>query len=209
MIRNKGIQMKTTLLALCLLVVVSFSGAGSAVTGTPEDVIKATAEQVLDRIRADRDGIGSDPVRLLQLVDEKVVPHFDWPRMSQWVLGSSWKGADIELKKRFIIEFKNLLVRTYATALLEYSDQSITYIPVGNADPTELVTVKTEINQPGSVATPINYKMHAKDGEWKVFDVSVDGVSLIATDRASFASEIRQNGLEALINNLAARASAP
>ena len=199
--------MRTTLLALCLLVAGSLSSAAPAVTGVPEDVIKATAESVLNRIKEDREGLGADPARLYQLVDEKVVPHFDFPRMSQWVLGKNWKGADLELKKRFILEFKNLLVRTYATALLEYSDQTITYFPVGNSDPAKLVTVKTEINQPGSVPTPITYKMHAKDGNWKVFDVSVDGVSLIATYRASFASEIRQNGLEALVNDLASRAA--
>ncbi len=99
----------------------------------------------------------------------------------------------------------SLLVRTYARALLEYSDQEINYIPVESNPSSNLVVVKTEVQSPGSNAVPIDYRMHVSDGEWKVVDIAVDGISLVATYRGSFSSEIRKNGIDSLITKLTER----
>jgi len=162
-------------------------------------------DQVLERINADRDYLSEEPMRLRGVVDEYIAPHFDFPRMSQWVLGKHWREASEDSQARFIDQFKNLLVRTYASALLEYSEQTISYHPVDVVEGVSVVTVRTDIVQTDAVPIPILYKMHNKDGDWKVFDVSVDGVSLISTYRASFASEIRKSGIDGLIATLQAR----
>jgi phospholipid transport system substrate-binding protein len=170
-----------------------------------QQLVKTTADRVIARIKVERDVLRADPIRLHGLVDELIVPHFDFVRMSQWVLGKHWRGANTEQKSRFVNEFRKLLIRTYATALLEYSDRKIRYLPVHKDSEAKTVTVKTEVEQPGNKTVPINYRMHVKGNSWKVYDVSVDGVSLVSTYRASFASEIRKSGLDGLINSLAAK----
>ena len=197
--------MRQTLMALAVLIITALVSTASVAAATPEDVIRSTADEVIARIKSSRDELRGDPARLHNLVDEVIFPHFDFPRMSQWVLGKHWKASDDEIRSRFTNQFKNLLVHTYATALLEYSVQTISYFPVEQKQGSKLVTVRTEMKQPGSVPVPISYKMHSKDGPWKVYDVSVDGVSLISTYRASFDSEIRQSGIEALIQTLQKR----
>jgi len=174
----------------------------AAVAKDAEELVKSTADQVTARVKNERAVLRKDSVRLHQFVDELIIPHFDFARMSQWVLGKHWRSADAAQRSRFIEEFRKLLVKTYATALLEYADRETRYFPVRADTDATLVTVRTEIEQPGSAVVPINYRMHVKNNAWKVFDVSVDGVSLVATYRASFASEIRKSGIDSLIKSL-------
>ena len=145
------------------------------------------------------------PEKLYSLINELVIPHFDFVSMSKWVLGRNWREATEGQQQKFVSEFRTLLVRTYAKALLEYSNETIQYLPVENNPDSNIVVVKTEIHQPGSKPVPINYSMHISGGEWKVVDVVVDGISLIATYRGSFASEIRKSGMDALIAKLTER----
>jgi phospholipid transport system substrate-binding protein len=174
----------------------------AAVPHEAQSLIKTTSDKVIARIKTEREALRADPKRLYDLVHELILPHFDFVRISQWVLGKHWRTANPQQQSKFIEEFRTLLVRTYAMALLEYADRPIKYLPV-HADPQgETVTIKTEVEGPGNQSVPMNYRMHKKDNEWKVFDVSVNGVSLISTYRASFASEIRQGGLDALISSL-------
>ncbi len=126
--------------------------------------------------------------------------------MSKWVLGkTNWRSASEEQRSQFVIEFRTLLVRTYAKALLEYSDEEIVYKPVTSNPESNIVTVETEVKQSGGNMIPINYRMHASGGEWKVVDVAVDGISLVSTYRGSFAAEIRKNGIDSLIAKLSER----
>jgi phospholipid transport system substrate-binding protein len=120
------------------------------------------------------------------------------------VLGkSNWRGASPEQRDVFVDQFRTLLVRTYAKALLEYSEEKVQYNESTKNPKSNLVTVKTEVQQPGdSASIPINYRMHISGGEWKVVDVAVDGISLIRSYRGSFASEIKANGLQSLIGKL-------
>jgi phospholipid transport system substrate-binding protein len=196
-------------LGLMLAVGCSLLAAVAAATPSPEEVVRSTTDDVIERVKVEREALRADPNRLRELVDETIVPHFDFPRMSQWVLGKYWNEAAQDAQAKFIEEFKRLLVRTYATALLEYSDQIITYYPAEASASGKMVTVKTEVGQSGATPIPIVYRMHVKDGNWKVFDVAVDGVSLVSTYRASFASEIRKGGLDTLIDTLTARNEAP
>jgi phospholipid transport system substrate-binding protein len=139
------------------------------------------------------------------LVDKIVLPHFDFYKMSSRVLGKYWRRASDEQKEKFTKEFRILLVRTYAKALVDNMDQTIDYMPVHAPENAEDVTVKTEIPQQGSFPLPIDYSMYLTNGEWKVYDVEIDGISLVINYRTTFANEIRQAGLDKLIAKLSSR----
>ncbi len=124
--------------------------------------------------------------------------------MSKWVLGKHWKIASETQRLEFIAQFKVLLVRTYARALLEYSGQKIKYYPAEQNPQSNLAVVKTELTSLNNTQTilPILYRMHQKNEEWKVVDIAVDGVSLVTTYRGSFATQIKKNGFDSLLNDL-------
>lgn len=168
-------------------------------------VVQTTADEVLQRLRAEKQQLQGNPDKIYALVYEMILPHFDFNGMAKWVLGRYWDKASPEQQQQFIQGFQMLLVRTYASALLEYSDQDIHYEPVNAGADDKVVTVRTEVKQSGAPAVPINYTMHPVGGEWKVIDVAVNGVSLVSTYRGSFAAEIRRNGLDALLQKLAER----
>jgi phospholipid transport system substrate-binding protein len=119
------------------------------------------------------------------------------------VLGKHWRKAKADQRVAFTNEFKSLLVRTYSNALLEYADQTIKYLPFRDSQDAGDVTVRSEIEQPGGFPVPINYRLYLKAGEWKVYDVYIDDISLIANYRSSFSREIRKIGIDKLIQKLA------
>lgn len=179
--------------------------AGALAARDAEVLIKETADTVIARVKTERDLLRRDSARLHRLVDELIIPHFDFPRMSQWVLGKHWRAADPGQRTRFMSEFRMLLVKTYATALLEYADREFRYYPARTVANSDIVTIRSDIAQPGNAVIPISYRMHVRDNRWKVYDISVDGVSLVATYRASFASEVRKSGIDGLIASIAAK----
>lgn len=189
-----------------LLVVSIYSSPAGAAMPSAEEVVKDTADKVIARLTEQRAELDQHPEKIYSLINELVIPHFDFVSMSKWVLGkTNWRNANTSQQDQFVSEFRTLLVRTYAKALLEYSEQEIIYHPANNDPNSNIVMVKTEIQQPGAKSVPINYTMHISGGEWKVIDVVVDGISLVATYRGSFAEEIRQNGLDSLIRQLSDR----
>ena len=177
-------------------------GLVQADTPTAEEIVRSTADQVIARLKADREELNARPELIYNLVDELIIPHFDFTSMSKWVLGQNWRKATPAQQESFTTQFRTLLVRTYAKALLEYSDNEITYYPVQDNPESNLLVVKTDVAQTGSTKIPINYSLHIKEGEWKVVDVAINGISLVSTYRGSFASQIRTNGLDSLINQL-------
>jgi phospholipid transport system substrate-binding protein len=195
-------MMKRWLYPVMFFLLTSSLIAAAAVARDAETLVKTTADKVIARVKQDKATLRADPHKLNALVDDLVIPHFDFVRMSQWVLGKHWRTADKDQQMQFVEEFKKLLVRTYATALLEYSDRKINYFPVHEEADGDTVTVKTEAVQSASTKVPINYRMHVKDNGWKVYDVSVDGISLVSTYRNTFNSEIKKNGIAGLIQDL-------
>jgi len=189
-------------ISIIILLCLSFS-VGAAMA--PQTLVESVAGQTIERIKKDKDKIKADPLYVNALIDELVLPHFDFERMSRWVLGKYWRKANADQRKQFINEFKNLLVRTYANALLEYSDQELVYLPFRGSLEDKEVTVRSEIAQPGGFPIPINYKLHKPENDWVVFDVLIDDVSLVANYRSSFSREIRSKGLDALIKKLASK----
>ena len=189
-------NLKWFLLILCFI----FNGVKAI--SLPSDVVKATAESVISHIEENRSVLEKNPEKIYDLVNQLIIPRFDFVSMSKWVLGKHWKQASEEQRSEFIIQFKELLVRTYARALLEYSGQEIKYFPVEQNPESNLAVVKTELTSTSSAQLPILYRMHQKNEEWNVVDVSVDGVSLVTTYRGSFATQIKKNGFDSLLNEL-------
>jgi len=196
-----GLARKLCLVSL-LLVVIPVAVAAT----DPLSLVKDTSERMLTAIKAERATIDKDKGRLFTLVEEIVLPHFDFNRMAKMVLGKYWRRASDEQRRRFAEEFRFLLVRTYAASMLEYTDQKIDYLPYRAGPDADEATVQTEVEQDGGFPVPIDYKLFRDNGEWKVYEVVIDGVGLVINYRSSFATEIRgKQGLDGLISKLKSR----
>ena len=193
-------MLKRLIIGLCLL---GFSVASFAVEA-PDELVKRTAEDVLTIVKADKDIQAGNQEKLFALAQEKILPNFNFDKVSRLVLGKNWTKATPDQKTGFQAEFKSLLIRTYATALSKYKNQSIEYAPLRMADGATTATVKTSIVQPGGQPIAVNYTLEKQtDASWKVYDIVIEGVSLVTNYRGQFAQEIRQNGLDSLIKKLA------
>ncbi len=170
----------------------------------PDQLVHKTADELLATIRADRATYAKDHTKLYKMAEEKVLPHFDFVRMSQWVLGLNWRKATPEQRGRFVAQFRDLLVRTYSTALLNYTDQEIIYRPLSVKPTDDDVLVRTEVKQNGGAPNiPINYSFYKnKEGAWKVYDVTIDGVSLVTNYRSVYASKVKDQGIDGLLASM-------
>lgn len=171
----------------------------------PDQLAKNTTQEVLDILRTDKDIQSGNVKKAYELVEAKVLPHFDFNRMTQLAVGKHWNAASPQQKQALVKEFRSLLVRTYATSLTEFSNQTVDFKPLNMRPEDTQVTVKTEIKQPGGKPIPIDYEMYKTSFGWKVFDVAIDGVSLVINYRSSFANTIRQSGIDGLIATLEAK----
>jgi len=197
--------MKKTAIFLISLLILGTPAVRAAVT--PEQLVQQTTNQILETIKAHREVYAKDHDKLYQLAEEKVLPYFDFVRMSQWVLGRNWRTASEEQRTRFVTLFRDLLVRTYSTALLQYTDQKIIFLPVSAAPGSTQMLVRTEVQQSGGAPDiPIYYSFYKnRSGDWRVYDVSIDGVSLVTNYRSVYAEKIRREGMNALLDSLSAR----
>jgi phospholipid transport system substrate-binding protein len=188
-----------------VLLIVALCGAlpsQAASDITPLELVQDTSSRMLAALKDERDVIKRDSSRLYELVSTIVLPYFDFERMSQWVLGKNWRTATPEQRASFVEQFRALLVRTYGTALSEYADEKVIYLPFAGDLSAPTVTVRTEIEQAGSTI-PINYSMYRSRDGWKVYDVAISGVSLVTNYRSSFGNIIRDEGMDSLIRQLA------
>jgi phospholipid transport system substrate-binding protein len=171
----------------------------------PDVLIRNVTEEVLAAIREDKAIQAGDARKIAALVDAKILPHFDFRRTTQVAVGAAWRRATPEQQEGLTREFKALLVRTYSGALAAYRDQSIEVLPLRSKPSDTEVTVRSRVRQPGAEPVIIEYDLEKQDAAWKVFDIRVAGVSLVATYRTSFAEEIRNRGIDGLISTLAAK----
>src|SRR5260221_1838408 len=170
--------------------------------GAPDVLVKNVTLEVVDIIAKDRDIRAGSRQKLIQLIEEKVLPHFNFASMTALAMGQGWNKANPEQKKALIEEFKTLLVRTYASALSAYSEQKFEFRPL-RAKPTDTdVTVQVRVLQPGTQPVPIDYSMEKTAAGWKVYDVMVGGVSLVVNYRTEFANSVRNGGIDGLIKEL-------
>jgi len=171
----------------------------------PDAMVRKNTNEILAAIKADKGLAAGDQKKIEALANEKVLPYFNFVRMTQLAVGRNWKDANEAQKKSLIDEFRTLLVRTYSTSLTQFRDQTIEVKPTKITAADTEVVVKTQINQPGGQAIPIDYSMEKSSGEWKVYDVLIDGVSLVTNYRSSFNTEIQKSGIDGLIKSMSER----
>ena len=197
--------------ALIVAVAGMSMAAGPPVTAASEgsaaqQLVQRVTSTIIDELTARGDALRSDPRAVYGLVDRLILPHFDFERMSRRVLGKKgWKTATAEQRAQFVAAFRTLLVRTYAVMLNEYRGQRLTWRdPVPRRKDDEIV-VPVTIELTGGEPVEVAYAMHDSGTEWKVFDLAVDGVSLVRNYRSSFRSELARNGIDGLIASLEAK----
>ena len=195
-----------TLLAVLAPGLCALGAATAQETVPPDRLVRQTTEQVLSALRENQEAIATNPSKVYDLVSEYVLPRFDFELMSRFVLAQAWRSASETQQQRFVEEFRRLLVRTYGKSLAEYSGQEVKYLPMQEDSAQEKrVTVQTEIVQQNGPEIPLAYKLYRTDQGWKVYDVIIDGVSLVLNYRSSFNAQIARDGLDSLIQDLAER----
>jgi phospholipid transport system substrate-binding protein len=171
----------------------------------PEQLIRQTSTSVMAEIRANIDAYKNDPQKVNKLIDEQVLPHFDFAAMADLALGKYKDRVNAEQRSAIVTEFRLLLVRTYSSALVEYSNQELIYLPMDGTEAEGMVTVRTSYDQPGEFPIPIDYSLRLGNDGWKVFDIIVDEISLVTNYRSSFARAIKRDGVDGLIKALQTR----
>jgi phospholipid transport system substrate-binding protein len=175
----------------------------------PDALVKRIAEETLATIRADKALQAGDPAKVKQLIETKLVPHFDTARMTALAMGRNWRSATPEQQKELIEQFKTLLIRTYSNALTNYRDNTMNYKPLRmNAGDNEVV-VRTEVTRPGQAPVQIDYSMEKAPEGWKAYDVVVAGVSLVTNYRDEFNETVRSSGVDGLIKTLQTKNKGP
>ena len=166
----------------------------------PQQMIKNASEEMLSTLNERRAELEVSSELLIKLADEILTPYFDFNRISRLVLGKYWRKASSEQRKSFSKEFHSLLLRTYAKALLTLGSEEIRYPPLKPSKRPDRVTVATLVKKEGSAnPVPISYRLHQKENDWKVYDVVIDGVSLVSNYRRDFSTQIKREGIESLI----------
>lgn len=181
----------TACLYTVLYVFIALAQADQSLVG-PQKTIQSTSDKL-------QDNLGKEPLKssfaeAYQFVDEVLTPHIDIYRISYLALGKHWKLASEPQKQQFQKAFKTLIMRTYTRTFLEYADWSIRYLPLSMKDDKTKAIVRTEVIQTSAAPLPVSYRMKLNDGNWQVYDVITDGVSLVTNYRTSFKNEIRRDG---------------
>lgn len=171
----------------------------------PDVLVQRVTEEVLDIVRKDKDIQNGHTQKVMELVNKKVLPNFNFTRMTALALGKEWRKASPQQQQQLTAEFRTLLVRTYSNALTSYKNQKIIYKPFKMAPADVDVLVRTEVQQPGSKPVQLDYSLEKADGGWKVYDVVVAGISLVTNYRDQFNQEVRSGGIDGLIAAIAAK----
>ena len=190
------------LFSLVLGLVSVFNVSAFAQEIAPDELVKNVTEEVFSIVRQDKDIQSGDTKKIIELVEVKVLPHFNFQRMTSLAMGKEWNKANPDQKKQLAEEFQTLLVRTYSNALTGYKDQTVRYKPTKMPEGDGDVVVKTEILQAGGKPIQLDYSLRKGPEGWKVFDMVVAGVSLVTNYSDTFTQEVRANGVDGLIKML-------
>jgi phospholipid transport system substrate-binding protein len=192
-----------SILALLSSLLALSSAPVAATQQSPEEFMQTVVDGILKKVKTERSLLKEDQTKLRSLVTQGILPYVDFPYLSQLVLGRYWKEATPAQREEFMASFQDMLLRTYADALLSYDDQSVRYLPSHNEPGARDVKVNTEIVPKTGQPIPVIYRVYlTKTGEWKVFDITVEGISLVTNYRNTFTGEIQKVGLEGLIKKL-------
>jgi phospholipid transport system substrate-binding protein len=184
---------------LLLLSLAAFSAQGAQ--SAPDALLKNATSEVLASLKEDK-GIAGDAARLDGLIESKIVPVFDFSLMTQFAMGRNWRQASTAQRGRLTTEFKSMLVRTYSGMLTTYRDAAITYKPIRFVPGDTDATVRSEVSQPGAKPLRVDYEIARTARGWKVYDVKIDGISVVTAYRDGFAAKVRESGVDGLIRSL-------
>ena len=179
------------------------AGLAQAEVVAPDVLVKNTAQDVIAIIKQDKDLQSGDQKKVLALVDAKILPNFDFTRMTQLAAGRYWRQATPEQRNALVSEFRTMLVRTYTKAFTQYKGETIDVKPAKFSPTDTETTVRTQLLKSGGQPTDVDYVMRKSDAGWKVFDVVIEGVSMVTSYRSTFSSQIEQSGMDSLIKSLA------
>lgn len=186
------------------LLTMVFTLSAPAAEVAPDQLAREVTDKIVVLLKTNKDLYTKDHKKLYAMVDENVLQHFDFRAMSRTVLGRYWREASEDQRARFTGEFRDLLVRTYATALLKYNDEKIVYLPFKLVPGDRTATVKSEVRRTdGGPPIAINYSFYHTDAGWKVYDLTIEGASLVTTYQSTYAERVQREGLDALIAGLA------
>ncbi len=190
---------------LLALVLVGTAALAQAEMTPPDVLTKNTTNEVIRIVKQDKDIKGGNSKKVYDLVESKILPHFDFRQMTQLAVGKNWRQASPEEQQQLTKEFRALLVRTYSAAITSVADYKIEFKPLKMQAGETDVLVGTEVSKSGMAPITIDYRLEKQDNGWKVYDVLVDNVSLVTVYRNSFNSEVRKNGIAGLIQSLVRR----
>ena len=200
---------KSIFLAGTVVLASMLANISSANQPTPEQIIETTANSMLKELNTNKVMLKKSPEKLYDLIEKIVAPNFDFDLMSQYVMGRVWRTATDAQKSVFTKEFKVLLINTYGSSLLDYTSTKITILPQaaakGDADER---TVKTEAAIPGKPPFLILYKMSNNYGKWLVYDVTIEGLSVISNYRTEITAQVKSKGIDGMIEAIRAKNSA-
>jgi phospholipid transport system substrate-binding protein len=188
--------------ALAVIAFAFCTAAAADVIEGPVELLERKSDEVIKILKDQQEQIKSDPAVIYKIVDEHIVPHLDDVTMAKLALGKNWRKADNDQKIEFVDQFRTLLIRTYGKSLQEFSDQKIKFYPLKEQDKADKVTVKSDVLQSGGPKIPVSYRMRIKDNAWKVYDINIDGVSLVTSYRGTFSQEMRNGGMPGLLKML-------
>ncbi len=188
--------------ASCIFLLATAVGAQDV---APDALIKSISDDVIGIVKQDKDIKAGNRTKINELVEAKVLPHFNFDHMTALAVGRNWPKANATQRKALVVEFRTLLVHTYSGALSTYKNEVIEFKPLRAAAADADVTVRTQVKRPGSEPVAIDYSMEKTPGGWKVYDVVVGGVSLVTNYRETFNAEIRDSGMDGLIKSLASK----
>ena len=171
-------------------------------TMKPDELVKAVTEDVIAAVKSDKQLAAGDKEKMLKLAEEKVLPHIDFQEAARLAVGRAWAQASKEQQERIVTEFRRMLVRTYSNAISRYEGQTMKVLPARYKPEDTDVTVRNQYVRPGQTPLQVEYSMHKTDDGWKIYDIVVEGVSLVITYRSEFTAVVKQQGIEGLIKRL-------
>jgi len=190
-------------LTVFVMFAIIFCGNAYAVdVESPVTLLKQTSSQVIKILVDEQQELKHNPDRVYEIVDKYILPHLDDITMAKLALGKNWRIATRQQKVAFVKAFRNILVRTYSKSLLQFKGQKIKFFPVTLRKDTTIISVRAEVIQPGAPPIPLAYRMRKKDNIWKVYDIKVDGISLVTSYRGTFTQRVRESGIDGLLKYL-------
>lgn len=175
----------------------------------PEQLVQKVTDEVLAAVKSDKQLAAGDKQKALKLAEEKVLPHVDFQEATRLAVGRSWRQASPEQRKKLVEEFRSMLVRTYSNAISEYQGQTLKVLPSRGKQDPEDATVRTQFMRAGGKPLPIDFQTRKTPEGWKIYDITVEGVSLVLTYRTEFDAVVKQEGVDGLIRRLGEKNTPP